>query len=155
MLTIRPDSWDFPLVLHVAGAMVLVGSLVLAAICLVQAWRSQEPTEAAAFIRFAFRTMLFAVLPAYLVMHGAAEWVASRENISSDNPPSWIDHGYSTADGGGILLLISIILTGIASRRAGRAPSLAGGLVKVGTVLALIVLIAFGVAIWAMTTKPT
>ena len=28
---IRPDSWDFPLFLHVTGAMLLVGALVVVA----------------------------------------------------------------------------------------------------------------------------
>ena len=36
--TIRPDSWNLPLLLHVGGAMVLVGALVLAASALVFAW---------------------------------------------------------------------------------------------------------------------
>jgi phosphoglycerol transferase MdoB-like AlkP superfamily enzyme len=88
-------------------------------------------------------------------MHGAAEWIADKEHLNGDVTPSWLDTGYTTADGGGVLLLISIILTGIASRRAGRAPSTAGVMVKIGTVLSLLVLVAFGIAIWAMTTKPT
>ena len=99
--------------------------------------------------------MLYAVLPSYVLMHVAAEWVSSREGYNGDVTPAWIDLGYPLADGGGLLLLISIILTGIAARRAGRSPSVAGGLVKAGTVLALLVLVSFGVAIWAMTTKPT
>ncbi len=155
VLAIRPDSWNFPLLLHVGGAMLLVASLVVAAVCLVLAWREQEAASAAALIRFAFRTMLFAVLPSYLLMHGAAEWIADKEHLNGAVTPSWVDTGYTTADGGGVLLLISIILTGIASRRAGRAPSTAGVLVKIGTVLSLLVLVAFGIAIWAMTTKPT
>ena len=51
--------------------------------------------------------------------------------------------------------LLFIVLTGIAARRAGRSPSVAGWLVRAGTVLALVVLGLFVVAIWAMTTKPT
>jgi uncharacterized membrane protein len=155
MLVIRADQYNFPLLLHVAGAMLLVATLIVAAACLVLAWRQSDPTAAASLIRYAFRTMLYAVLPSYLLMHVAAEWISSREGYNGDVTPSWIDLGYALADGGGLLLLISIILTGIAARRAGRAPSVAGRLVRAGTVLALLVLGLFVVAIWAMTTKPT
>ena len=156
MLVIRADQFNFPLLLHVAGAMLLVATLIVAAACLMLAWRQSDPASAASLIRYAFRTMLYAVLPSYLLMHVAAEWISSREGYNGDvTPPSWIDLGYALADGGGLLLLISIILTGIAARRAGRSPSVAGWLVRAGTVLALLVLVLFGIAIWAMTAKPT
>jgi hypothetical protein len=155
MLVIRADQYNFPLLLHVAGAMLLVASLIVALACLVLAWRQSDPPAATSLIRFGFRTMLYAVLPSYVLMHVAAEWIASREGYNGDVTPSWIDLGYALADGGGLLLLISIILTGIAARRAGRSPSLGGWLFRVGTGLAVLVLVLFGVAIWAMTTKPT
>ena len=34
LASIRPDSWNFPLFLHVLGAMVLVGGLLAGAVCL-------------------------------------------------------------------------------------------------------------------------
>src|ERR1043165_9660910 len=139
MLVIRADQFNFPLLLHVAGAMLLVGSLIVALACLVLAWRQSDATAATSLIRFGFRTMLYAVLPSYVLMQVAAEWIASREGYNGDVTPSWIDLGYGLADGGGLLLLISIILTGIAARRAGTSPSLGGRLVKAGTVLALVV----------------
>jgi hypothetical protein len=155
MLLIRADQYNLPLLLHVAGAMLLVATLLVAAACLVLSWRQSDPISAAALIRYAFRTMLYAVLPSYFLMHIAAEWISSREGYGGNDDPGWIGIGYGVADGGGILLLISIILTGIAARRAGRSPSVAGWVVRIGTVLALLVLVLFGVAIWAMTTKPS
>ncbi len=71
-----------------------------------------------------------------------------------DEEPAWLGIGYITAEGGGLLLLISIILTGIGARRArrGGGPS---NFARVGTVLATIVLAAYVVAVWAMCAKPT
>jgi hypothetical protein len=37
LATIRPDSWNFPLFVHVVGAMILVGGLLAAASALVLA----------------------------------------------------------------------------------------------------------------------
>ena len=66
-----------------------------------------------------------------------------------------MDIGYSTADPGLLLLLISTVLAGLAVRRAGRAErSGGGGFSRASTVLVSLVLIAYLVAIWAMTTKP-
>ena len=119
-LIIRPDSWDLPLFVHVAGAMLVTASLVVAAASLILAWRS-EGDERATITRFGFRTLLFAGIPSYLVMRVGAEWVFSREGLG-DNV-NWVGIGYMTADLGGLLLIISTILTGIGARklRAGAA----------------------------------
>ena len=123
-LLIRPDSWNFPLFVHVAGAMVVTAAVVVAVASLVLAWRA-DGEERAAITRFGFRTLLYAGIPAYLVMRIGAEWVVSRENISSDNPPGWVDIGRSTADLGGALILIATLLTGFGVRRL-RAAAAAG-----------------------------
>jgi hypothetical protein len=66
-----------------------------------------------------------------------------------------VDLGYTTADVGFLALLISTVLAGLAVRRAGRAErSGDGGFSRASTVLVSLVLIAYLVAIWAMTTKP-
>ena len=114
---IRPDSWDFPLLLHVLGAMLLVGALVLAASALVLAWRDGS----ASLVRLGYRSLLIGALPAWIVMRGAAEWIADKEGLTGDEVPSWVDIGYSIADPGLLLLLISTVLAGLAVRRAGRA----------------------------------
>jgi uncharacterized membrane protein len=146
---VRPDDWNFPLLLHVAGAMLLVGSLVTVAALFLLAWRGDSP----GLIRLGFRTLLIAALPSYVLMRVGAEWINSKENIPDE--ADWIGIGYLTADGGLLLLLVSTILAGVASRQAGRHPAGGGTLGRVVTVLTLVVLAAYVVAVWAMTTKPS
>jgi len=151
LATIRPDSWDFPLLLHVLGAMLLVGTLILAASALMLAWRDGS----ASLVRLGYRSLLIGALPAWIVMRGAAEWIADKEGLTGDDVPSWVDIGYGTADSGFVLLLISTVLAGLAMRRAGRAEgSGGGGFSRASTVLVSLLLIAYLVAIWAMATKP-
>jgi hypothetical protein len=151
-LLIRPDSWNFPLFLHVAGAMLVTASLVVAVAALALAWRA-EGDERAAITRFGFRTLLIAGIPSYFLMHGAAEWIVSRENIPSDNEPGWVGLGYGMADIGGILMLLATILAWLGARRLRSGGG--AGLAKSATVLAMLVVAMFVVAIWAMTTKPS
>jgi hypothetical protein len=148
---IRPDAWGFPLLLHVLGGMLLVGMLVLAASALILAQRDGS----ASLLRLSYRSLVIGALPAWIVMRGAAEWIADKEGLTGDEAPSWVDIGYSISDAGFLLLLISTVLAGLAVRRSGRAESPAGdGLSRISTVIVSLLLIAYLVAIWAMTTKP-
>jgi len=145
---VRPDDWNFPLLVHVGGAMLLVGSLVTVAALLLLAWRGDSP----GLMRLGFRTLLIAALPSYILMRVGAEWINSKENIPDES--DWIGIGYITADGGFVFLLISTILAGVAARRAGRRPGGGNTLGRVVTVLTFVVLAAYLIAVWAMTTKP-
>ncbi len=145
---IRPDDWNFPLLVHVAGAMLLVGSLVTVAALLLIAWRGDSP----GLTRLGFRTLLIGTLPSYVLMRVGAEWVNSKENWPDDT--SWISLGYITADAGLLLLVISTILAGLAARKARRGSG-GGRLVQVATGLTLVLVAAYVVAVWAMTTKPS
>jgi uncharacterized membrane protein YkgB len=151
-LLIRPDSWNFPLFVHVAGAMVVTAAVVAAIGALVLAWRATGEHRAA-LTRFAFRTLLFAGIPAWFVMRIGAEWIYSKE-YSGDNDPSWVGIGYAIAEPSGLLILIATILTYLGARRL-RSGGGGGGMAKVATVLATIAVAFFVVAIWAMTTKPS
>jgi hypothetical protein len=146
---VRPDSWNFPLLMHVLGAMVLVALLAAAAVVLSGALRSDDR---AAALRFAFRTLLIGAIPAYLVMRVGAEWTASKENLE-DADFAWINIGYMVSDIGLLVLIVMTVLAGIASRRAkhGGTPS---GLVRWASGLTLLLIVAYGVALWAMATKP-
>jgi hypothetical protein len=146
---VRPDSWNFPLLLHVLGAMVLVALLATAAVVLSLALRSDDR---AAALRLAFRTLLIGAIPAYLVMRVGAEWVGDKEGVV-DADLAWVDIGYMVADIGLLVLIVMTVLTGIASRRVkrGETPS---GLVRWANWLTLLLIVAYGVALWAMTTKP-
>jgi uncharacterized integral membrane protein len=146
---VRPDAWNFPLLVHVLGAMVLVALLAVAAVVLSVALRSDDRVAA---LRLAFRTLLIGTIPAYLVMRVSAEWIASKENLE-DADFAWINIGYSVADGGLLLLIVMTVLAGIASRRAKRGDT-PSGLVRWTSGLALLLIVAYGVALWAMAAKP-
>jgi hypothetical protein len=154
-LAIRPDSWNFPLLVHVGGAMLLVAALVVAATVLVQAWRERDPAAASALVRFGFRTLLMAAIPSYFVMRIGAQWILSKEGLDSPSVSlTWLDVGFTVADLGGILLLVTTIVAAFAARRA-RAAATAGALARTVTALTLVLVAAYGVAVWAMTAKPT
>jgi hypothetical protein len=146
---VRPDAWNFPLFLHVLGAMVLVALLATAAVVLVVSLSSDDRPAA---LRLAFRTLLIGGIPAYLVMRVGAEWIASKEHLA-DSDASWIGIGYSVADGGLLLLIVMTILSGLALRRARRGGE-PRALVRWTTGLSLLLIVAYGVAIWAMASKP-
>ena len=151
LATIRPDDWNFPLLLHVLGAMVLVGALIAAVTALFLGWRR----DAAPFTRFAFRTLLFLGLPSFLLMRIAAQWIYSKEDFDESDEPAWIGLGYLIGDAGALLLLLSILLTGLGARQLRRNPERTGSaLARAGAVVATIMLAAYVVAVWAMTAKP-
>jgi hypothetical protein len=143
---VRPDSWNLPLLVHVAGAMLLVGSLVV--VLAVSAGALRGGDGGAVLSRLSFRALLLGVLPSYVVMRAGAEWIASEEAVGD---PSWVGVGYATADGG---LLFTLIALGLAWRAARRGPDGPGALGRAVVVLAAVLLLAFAVAIWAMTAKP-
>jgi hypothetical protein len=143
----RPDSWDLPLFVHVAGAMLLVGALTVVLVASAAALRRGDGT--AALARLSFRSLLLGVLPAYIVMRIGAEWIASEEAVGD---PTWVGIGYMTADGGLLLTLIAIVLAWRAARRGPDGP---GGMGRAVVVLAAVLLLAFLVAVWAMTAKPS
>jgi hypothetical protein len=99
--------------------------------------------------RLTFRTWLVGVLPAYVLMRVGAEWIASEENVPDD--VDWVGIGYAVADGGLLLTIIAIILAWRARRRGAAGP---GGLGRAVLVLAAVLIVAYGVAIWAMAAKP-
>jgi hypothetical protein len=150
LAAIRPDDWNLPLLLHVLGAMLLVGGLTTAVTSFWLGWRR----DAVTLSRLGFWALLAVAFPAWWLMRLAAQWIYDKEGFSGDEDPGWIGIGYITAEGGGLLLLISIILTGIGVRRMRKGEGGPSTLVRVGAVLATVVLAAYLVAVWAMTAKP-
>jgi len=155
LAVVRPDDWNLALFLHVLGAMVVVGGLVLAFVYLAAAWRG----DSADSLRAGFKALLWAAIPGYIVMRGGAEWIYSKEHLGdAPSDPSWIGIGFGVADGGLLLLLIATITVGVASRRAvaasdGSAAAPSTG-VRVAAVLCGVMLVGYVIAIWAMTAKP-
>jgi hypothetical protein len=150
LAAIRPEAWNFPLFVHVAGAMALVASLVVALYAVrIARQRGDQPAA-----QFAFRTLLRFSLPAYIVMRGGAQWIANKEQLENSKD-AWINIGFITSDGGALLLIIGLVLTGLIARRTKQGRSVAGaGQLRAAGVVTAILLVAYLVAIWAMTTKP-
>jgi uncharacterized membrane protein len=154
LAAIRPSDLEFPLFVHVLGAMVLVGGLFTVVGFQALAWRRRDRADVVAFDRAAFWALLTVALPGWIVMRLGGEWIYSEEGWSGEDDPSWLGIGYTTADLGLPLLLIATILAGLAMRRSRRGDG-TSVLGRVATPLAVILLVAYLVTVWAMTAKPT
>ena len=144
----RATDWNVPLFVHVLGAMTLVGGLLTATSVLGFARGDTR------LLRLGYWTLLAVALPGYVVMRVGAEWLYRKEDLDAlPDEPTWIDIGYGVADVGALLVLVALILGGIGVRRL---PSGKGaGLLKATMVIALIVLAAAVVTVWAMSGKPS
>jgi hypothetical protein len=149
LAAVRPDSWNFPLLVHVLGATVLVGGLVTCASALAFAKGD------ARLLRLGYWSLVAISLPGYIVMRIGAQWIYSKEHLD-DIPdkfvPTWINIGFLVADLGGLLLLVTLIVGGIGVRRLRDGKG--GGLLKATLVLSVVLLAAYVVAVWAMAGKP-
>lgn len=148
LAVIRPDDWNLALFVHVLGAMAMVGALVLAGFYLFTARRDGSLAAA----RLGFRSMLYGALPAFIVMRGGGQWIAEEEGVV-DSEAAWIGIGFMTADIGALLVIASTVAAGLGLRRARREGTNGRG-VSVAAWLVAVMLVAYVVAIWAMTTKP-
>ena len=100
LAAVRPDSWNFPLFVHVLGAMILVGGLLTGASAIAFARGETR------FLRLGYWTLLLVALPGYIVMRIGAQWIYSKEgwdDLPDDAIPAWIDIGYIVADAGALL----------------------------------------------------
>ena len=156
LAAIRPDDWNFPLLVHVLGAVLLVGGLFTAVVAQFLGWRRQRSADAVAYARTTFRALLFVAFPAWWVMRVGAEWIASEQGWGEGggDEPAWLGIGYITAELGGLLLLVSIVLAGLGARRLARGDGERSTLVRVATVLVTLALLGYLIAVWAMTAKP-
>lgn len=147
LAAMRPDSWNLPLFIHVLGAMILVGGLLTTTIAVLVARGD------ARVLRLGAMTLFFVCLPGWFVMRGGAVWIASREHLDNlKDTPTWLGIGFAAAEGGGLLLLISLVLAGIGVRRERKGGGT--GLLKVSLFISVLLLAAYVVAIWAMGAKP-
>jgi hypothetical protein len=149
---LRPDSVNIALLFHVLGALVLVGALLCAAGLALAGMRQADGV----LTRLSYKVLLIVGLPAYIVMRVCAEWVYSKEHwdkVPDSAQPTWLGIGFITADGGGLLLLIALIVGGIGLRRS-RGGSVSA-LVRASGVIAALLVLVYIVALWAMGAKPT
>jgi hypothetical protein len=149
LAAVRPDEWNFPLLVHVFGAMVLVGGLLTAATALAYARGDTR------LLRLGYWSLLALCLPGWLVMRIGAQWIYTREgwdDLPEGLEPDWLGVGYVVADGGGLLLVISLIVGGIGVYRLRQGKG--SGLLRATMILSIILLLAYVVAVWAMAGKP-
>jgi hypothetical protein len=146
---IRPDSWNFPLLLHVGGAMILVGGVLTAGATLVVAGADGR------LLRRGYRALLVVALPGYVLMRTGAEWIADKEGFNEKGAPdpSWLGVGYGVADLGAVFLLIALVVGGIGASRVRKGEG-GEGLLKATMVICMVLLVAYTIAIWAMASKP-
>ena len=143
----RPSEWNFPLFVHVLGAMILVGGLLAGASLLLYARGDARS------LRLGYWTLLLVAFPGYIVMRIGAQWTYSKEGLEDlPEDPTWIGIGFAVADIGALLVLIALILGGIGVRRLRSGGGT--GLLKAAMVIAWVVLAAALVAVWAMAGKP-
>jgi hypothetical protein len=147
LAAIRPDSWNVALLLHVGGAMILVGGVLAGASALAFA-RGDAP-----LLRLGYFSLLAVALPGWVLMFVGALWIYSKEGL--DDVPidlAWTEIGFIVAEASGFFLLVSLIVGGIGVRRL---PSGRGtGLLTATMGISLVLLAAYVVAIWAMSAKP-
>ena len=124
--------------------MVLMGSVTAAVVALLTTGRrgDQEMLR-----RFAYRTMLYVGLPAWIVMFASGTWLY-YEQFDAKDDPTWVHIGVITAEGGLVLFLVALGLARSAARRAKPRRAAAAG------ILGAIVLAGWVVAVWAMGAKP-
>jgi hypothetical protein len=148
LAALRPDSWNVPLLLHVGGAMILVGGMLTGAAALAFA-RGATPV-----LRTGYYSLLAVALPGFVLMRTGAGWIEDKEGFTAEGAPepTWLGIGYLVADLGGLLFLVSLVVGGVGVYRLrdGRG----GGLLKVTMAISLVLLAAYVVAVWAMSAKP-
>ncbi len=149
LASIRPDDVNVALLVHVVGAMTMVGALVTAAAAALAGWRD----ESATLLRLSSKTLLFVALPAFIVMRVGGEWTYVEENLDDAPDLTWVGIGFITSDLGGLLLLVALILGGIGLRRTRTGGGT--GLLRASGVIAALLVVIYVVAIWAMGAKPT
>jgi hypothetical protein len=146
----RPDGWDLPLFVHVLSAMTLVGATTLAVASLAAAWKNGS----LALTRLGYRALLLGVIPSWIAMRLSAQWILDEEGLE-DADLAWIDIGFIAAEPVLLLVIVATVLSGLAMRRGVRGDAAGPSIgVRVATGLASVALLAYLVAVWAMTTKP-
>jgi uncharacterized cupredoxin-like copper-binding protein len=108
-------------------------------------------------LRVGYFSLLLVALPGWILMRLSGEWIYRKQGWdslpSNLKDPTWLSIGFGVADYGGILFLLALVLGGVAMRRLRKGES-GTGLLRVTTGIALVIALAFVVAVWAMTGKP-
>ena len=138
---VRPDSFNFPLFLHVLGATTVTGGTAAVFVGAVSSRRWPWLRLVVA------RALILAVFPAWLLMRLAGAWEDSRSPIGDDS--TWLGIGYIVGDAGFVLLIVAMILGAVSVRRPERRWPIQAVAVITG-----VYFVALLVAMFAMTGKP-
>ena len=147
LAAVRPDEQNFPLLVHVLGATILVGGLLTGVSALAFARGEVK------FLRLGYWTLLAVALPGLVLMRIGAQWIYTEQGWDDvEDEPAWIAIGGVTADIGGAIFVLSLIAGGVGLRRLDQGKG--AGLLKATMWIGLILLAAYVVAVWAMAGKP-
>jgi hypothetical protein len=151
LAAIRPDDQSFALLLHLVGATVVFGALLASATSLALARGDTR------LLRLGYFSLLLVGLPGLILLRLAGEWLYRLQNWDElpeqIDEPTWLGIGFLVADGGGVLFLLALALGGVGVYRLRNGKG-GTGLLKATMVIALILIVAYVVAVWAMTGKP-
>ena len=151
LAAIRPDDQSFALLLHLVGATVVFGALLASATSLALARGDTR------LLRLGYFSLLLVGLPGLILLRLAGEWLYQLQNWdelpAQIDEPAWLGIGFLVADWGGSSS--SCRSRSAASASTGWATARAdAGLLKVTMVISLVLIVAYVVAVWAMTGKP-
>jgi hypothetical protein len=166
----RAKDFDisFPLLVHITGAMILVGGMLGAAAALILARGDQRK------LKVGYYSLLFVAFPGLVLTKLGATMIWHKESTHSlvgaafphpSTDPRWIEIGGTALDGGGGLLVLALILGWFGLRRFdGKTDFLAKvpvvgkwsgeRLLSITTIISVVLLAGYVLAIWAMSTKP-
>ena len=151
LAAIRPDEQSFALLLHLVGATVVFGALLASATSILFARGDTR------LLRLGYFSLLLVGLPGLILLRLAGQWLYNLQHWD-DLPdqfdqPAWLGIGFIVADWGGLLFLLSLALGGIGIYRLRRGKN-ATGLLNATMLISLVLIVAYAVAVWAMTGKP-
>jgi plastocyanin len=152
LAAIRPAGQDFPVLLHIVGATLVFGALLASASSLALARGEVR------LLRLGYFSLLLVALPGWILMRLSGEWIYRKQGWN-DLPgqlkdAAWLRIGFGVADYGAVLFVVALIVGGVAISRLRKGERGAAGLLKVTMGIAVVLALAFVVAVWAMTGKP-
>lgn len=151
LAAIRPDEQSVALLLHLVGAVVVFGALLASATSILLARGDTR------LLRLGYFSLLLVGLPGLILMRLAGQWLYNLQKWDElpeqFAQPAWLGIGFIVADWGGVLFLVSLALGGVGVYRLRHGKS-ATGLLNATMLISLLLIVAYAVAVWAMTGKP-